>query len=153
MNIRRPRGQKDRREYDISEVVALYNCSAGPRRSLRTRHATTHATLHTLLSGRNFAPATRQADPFHRCPIVELIRHQENRASEISEASDDFRQPLVPNWGCTSTTAQGQPTPHPELSLPRPLPLRSRQPRSNHPIPMVQGQLGGSGIDLYRWTG
>jgi len=29
----------------------------------------------------------------------------------------------------------------------------SRQPISHHPIPMVQGQLGESGVDLYRWTG
>src|SRR5580658_9583543 len=105
-------------------------------------------TSRTQLPTRSYAPATRQAHPVYRCSIVELISRQENRASVIPSASDEFPRALLPDWGrFLSRLPQPSRSVSPPFHAPFPHSLkRSRQPRSHHPIPMVQGRLGGSAL-------
>ena len=106
------------------------------------------------MRSRNFAiparnrrqPQTASADL--RPLIVERIRPQENRTKR-NLAGVRIRERRVPVLGvgiCRPATSR-----FPVATLQ--MRTESRQPPGHHPIPMVQGQLGESDIDLYYWTG
>ena len=103
------------------------------------------------MRSRNFATPARQqqtASPDLRPLIVERIRPQENRTKRDPAGMriHERRVPVLGIGRCRPATIQ-----FPVTTLQ--LRTESRQPPGHHPIPMVQGQLGESDIDLYYWTG